>query len=251
MTNAQDRLPADDTAVGAATFARAWFDTLQGAGYVAMTPHASQRFLLGLSQRLAAGARPDPLDPATGYQLGVDLVSAGFASPETLGRTIGVINAGWVANLGHPADSARLSRLVEALAAGFVSAVRGQTLDAQEAIRVAALRAQVRAEQALRESEARLRYAASHDSLTDLPNRALFTEQLAHLLAGAVPGHRLGDLASTWRGCVFRRLVETARWRCCLPCRRMSVRRRSTGNYPPWPRSTPTRPVTASISANC
>jgi diguanylate cyclase (GGDEF)-like protein/PAS domain S-box-containing protein len=41
----------------------------------------------------------------------------------------------------------------------------------------------VRAEAALRASEARLRHQATHDALTGLPNRAFFQERLAHTLA--------------------------------------------------------------------
>jgi diguanylate cyclase (GGDEF)-like protein len=157
-----------------------------------MAPAECEAFLAGLAQRLAVAVSAEPFDPGVGYWVGVDLVAVGFAAPETLGRTITMMNTQLAAHLGHSEGTVvRVSALVEAFAAGFACAVHDRTLDAQDEIRLATLTAQTRAQQALRDSEARFRYAATHDPLTSLPNRTLFTDRLTHLLATA-PAGRLG-----------------------------------------------------------
>jgi diguanylate cyclase (GGDEF)-like protein len=75
--------------------------------------------------------------------------------------------------------------------AGFVAAVRDHTLDAQDSVRLAAMSAQERAEHALHATEARFRRFATHDALTGLPNRTLFTERLSDRIAAAAAGTRL------------------------------------------------------------
>jgi diguanylate cyclase (GGDEF)-like protein len=176
-----------------AGFARAWDEALRGTCYVALTPVECEQFLGGLAERLAVAVSAEPFDPTVGYWVGVDLVTAGFAAPETLGRTITILNTRLAGHLGRSETTVnRVTALVESLAAGFAATVHDRTLDAQDSIRLATLTALHRAEGALRDSEARFHHAASHDPLTDLPNRMLFTERLAHLLATAGPGGRLG-----------------------------------------------------------
>jgi diguanylate cyclase (GGDEF)-like protein len=75
---------------------------------------------------------------------------------------------------------------------GAARGIRDRTLDEQEAIRRAALTAREQAERALRASEVRLRYLALYDQLTGLPNRVLFAQRLAALLADAPPKARIG-----------------------------------------------------------
>jgi diguanylate cyclase (GGDEF)-like protein len=82
-----------------------------------------------------------------------------------------------------------LTELVESLTTGFTRALRAHTLDEQEEMRIAATRAQVRAEQALRAKEAEFHHLASHDPVTVLPNRAAFTRLLAERLAGPRGDH--------------------------------------------------------------
>ena len=54
------------------------------------------------------------------------------------------------------------------------------------------MRARTQAERALRASEARFRHQATHDPLTGLPNRTLFTERLAAALNEPGRGARAG-----------------------------------------------------------
>jgi diguanylate cyclase (GGDEF)-like protein len=165
-----------------------------GTSYVSMTPIEIERYLHGLTERLADALRAPSFTALPGYEVGTSLVNADLDSPEGLGRTVGVIHDHLLSDLGLVGDEPRrrLSTLLEALVSGYTRALRDRTLDEQEAVRRATLAARERAEQALRASEARFRHQATHDPLTGLPNRALFTERLVQILANPPPGMRLG-----------------------------------------------------------
>jgi diguanylate cyclase (GGDEF)-like protein len=159
-----------------------------------MTSTEIEKYLRGLTERLADTLRAASFTATPGYEIGTSLVAVDFDSPEGLGRTVGVIHDRLLCDLGLAGDEPRrrLSLLLEALVTGYTRALRDRTLDEQEAVRCATLDARWRAEQALRASEARFRHQATHDPLTGLPNRALFTDRLAQILAKPPPGMRLG-----------------------------------------------------------
>ncbi|MFC6021638.1 putative bifunctional diguanylate cyclase/phosphodiesterase [Plantactinospora solaniradicis] len=176
-------------------FAKAWAKALHRAHYVPISAAERYRIVSALAERLVGGLFAEPPDPTCGLGVGEDLVAAGFASPDALGRTIAVLNTRLAADLGLPADAAmrvRLTALLEGLAAGFTAAVHDRSLDAQDAVRLAALAAQARAEQALRANEVRFRHLATHDAWTDLPNRTLFVERLDRIFATGPPSRRVG-----------------------------------------------------------
>ena len=93
--------------------------------------------------------------------------------------------------VGEAVDD-RMARLLAAVATGYARALRDRTLDEQESIRRAAHAGPHQAERALRASEARFRHQATHDPLTGLPNRTLFTERLAAALNKPGRGARVG-----------------------------------------------------------
>jgi diguanylate cyclase (GGDEF)-like protein len=164
----------------AAIFARAWVKAVCGTSYVPMTRAELERRLLACTERLAAALTSEPIEVRTGYEIGIELVAMHLASPEAVGRTVEVIQLRLLRDLGLASDDARdrLGRLLGALTTGYTRALRDRTLDEQETIRRAALTARDQAERALRISESRFRHQATHDPLTALPNRALFTERL-------------------------------------------------------------------------
>jgi diguanylate cyclase (GGDEF)-like protein len=175
-------------------FADAWTEAVARTSYVPMTRAGIQAHLHGLAERLATALTAEPFTAAPGYRVGADLVSAGFVAAEALGRTVTLLNGRLLDDLGltGPEVAARLAALLEATITGAARGIRDRTLDEQEAIRRAALTAREQAEQALRASEVRLRYLALYDQLTGLPNRVLFAQRLAALLADAPPKARIG-----------------------------------------------------------
>jgi diguanylate cyclase len=182
------------SADGLATFTREWAKALVGTSYVPMTRAERHDFLGDVAGRLAEAVTAEPFTSSRGYEIGTALVTADFAAPEALGHTVSVIGDRFLSDLGITGDEARhrLSELLGSLAAGYSWALRDRTLDEQETIRVAALLARDHAEHALRESEAQFRYAALHDPLTGLPNRALFAHRLTEIFARGGSGTRLG-----------------------------------------------------------
>ncbi|RKN51324.1 putative bifunctional diguanylate cyclase/phosphodiesterase [Micromonospora endolithica] len=169
------------TSSGAQTFARAWAKAVAGTSYLPLTQAQLEALLHGFTVRLAAALLAEPLDLRTGQRIGAELVAAHVASAEGLGRTAEVLQLRLVRDLGLVGEDVedRMARLLGAVATGYARALRDRTLDEQESIRRAAMAARTQAERALRESEARFRHQATHDSLTGLPNRTLFTERLA------------------------------------------------------------------------
>ncbi|MFI6229622.1 putative bifunctional diguanylate cyclase/phosphodiesterase [Micromonospora echinospora] len=169
---------------GVEEFARVWAVALHRAHYVPISAEERHEIVAGLTDRLVAGVLTEPADPGVGQRIGADLVAAGFGSPEALGRTIAIIGARLIADLRVPPDpalDARLTGLLAELAIGFASAAHDRSLQAQDLVRLAALAAHTRAEEALRVSEARFRRFATHDQLTGLPNLTLFTERLGRM----------------------------------------------------------------------
>ncbi|MGN9804241.1 putative bifunctional diguanylate cyclase/phosphodiesterase [Micromonospora sp. L32] len=145
-----------------------------------MTQAQLELLLQRLTERLAGALRAEPFDPRVGHQVGAELVAAHIASAEGLGRTVEVIQLRLIRDLGLVADDVedRMARLLATVATGYARALRDRTLDEQESIRRAATVARAQAERALRDSETRFRHQATHDPLTGLPNRVLFTERL-------------------------------------------------------------------------
>jgi diguanylate cyclase (GGDEF)-like protein len=152
-----------------------------------MTRDERHELLTGLAQRLAVGLVIEPYNPAIGYWVGVDLVAAEYAVPESLGRTVAVLNARLLTDLGLTGEEhrTRLAGLIAALVTGFARASRDATLEAQDAVRQAAFAARDAAERALRER-------ALYDPLTGLPNRLQFQQRLQEFVAHPSPGSLIG-----------------------------------------------------------
>jgi diguanylate cyclase (GGDEF)-like protein len=165
-------------------FARAWAKAVSGTSFLPMTQAQLEALLQRLTDQLADALLAEPFDLRPGHRVGTELVANHIASAEGLGRTVEVLQLRLIRDLGLVGDDVedRMARLLAAIATGYARALRDRTLDEQESIRRAVMTARAQAERALRDSEARFRHQATHDPLTDLPNRALFTERLTAAL---------------------------------------------------------------------
>jgi diguanylate cyclase (GGDEF)-like protein len=181
---------------GVRAFAQVWGEALDDADYVPLPPAERSAIVTALAGLLAAALTAEPYDTGrgagAGRQVAAALVGCGYAAPEVLARTVTLMHGRLAGDLGLAgAATARVATVVEAVAGGFVAAVRDRTLDAQDTVRLASMTAQVQAEGALRAGEARFRRFATHDDLTGLPNRTLFTERLGARAGAATAGTRL------------------------------------------------------------
>ena len=174
-------------------FAERWATALAWTSYVPLSRAERIALLTSYAERLVDSLSAGEFFTNVAHEVGTDMVRADFAAPDALGATIRLLDENLLAVAGIDDATGRphLSRLLGALAAGYTGALRDRTLDEQEAIRAAALMAREQAERALRDSEARFRYAALHDPLTGMPNRALLTGRLDEIVRTADPSARV------------------------------------------------------------
>jgi diguanylate cyclase (GGDEF)-like protein len=165
-------------------FAHRWADAVTGTSFVPLSASEVQAFLVRLTGRLRDVLLAVSFDPAGGWAIGQALVDAHFVSPTTLEATLAVLDGDCLDQLGLDGDrvdlSERLVRVQATLAAGYADALRRRTLHEQEMIRQAMLFAREQAEARL---QGMLRHQATHDPLTQLPNRTLFLDELTRALS--------------------------------------------------------------------
>ncbi|MGB8996672.1 MAG: EAL domain-containing protein [Pseudonocardiaceae bacterium] len=161
------------------TFAQRWTEAIVGTSYVSMGRRVLARHLLDLTHQLVDGFLAVEFDPSIGREIGVAMVAGHFTGTETLRETLALI-AEWLPDLLSSAPAGvdgtgRVAQLVGSLAAGYASALRERSLDEQDAIYRAGLRARRQAEQALAASEAKF--------------RAMFTEAAIGIGIGDLEGN--------------------------------------------------------------
>ena len=186
-----------------AQLARMWLAALAVAGDEAagtasgipMEMQSARAFLTRQSAAIVSILLGSPFRPRQAAAVGHALVKADFVGSDVLGRTLRVLilrlpallSAAVRAGATRAAESdlaQRAAAVTEALANGYVRALRDRTLAEQESIRRAELDAQ-------RIISDQLRHQALHDSLTGLPNRAAAFDRLSTALAGPAGG-RIG-----------------------------------------------------------
>ncbi|MBP2474281.1 diguanylate cyclase (GGDEF)-like protein/PAS domain S-box-containing protein [Crossiella equi] len=184
---------------GQTDFARLWTAQVYGTSFVSLTRPETERFLLGLTGRLAAALTAEPFSALPAAEVAEDLVAAHYTGPTVLDRTLRLVGDHLLSSVDLSGNGAspngdltgRVHALMASLAAGYADALRERTFDEQETIKRAVLRARDDAEAALRTSDARFRtmFAVSPVGLavTDLAGR--LTEFNAALLGILRIGH--------------------------------------------------------------
>ncbi len=184
--------PSADGAAPAAQLARVWLtaltvsadERLADADGVPMDIASARAFLTTQSAALVAIVLGHPFRPRQAAAVGHALVKADFVNADVLGRSLRVLIMRLPELLRQHALAlapavagldGRVAEVTEALANGYVRALRDRTLAEQESIRRAELDAQ-------RIISDQLRHQATHDPLTGLPNRAAVFGRLAAAL---------------------------------------------------------------------
>jgi diguanylate cyclase (GGDEF)-like protein len=183
--------PSADGAVPAAQLAHVWLAALTVSGderlATPMDIASARSFLATQSAALVAIVLGNPFRPRQAAAVGHALVKADFVGADVLGRSLRVLIMRLPELLRHFARArssavgnldGRVAEVTEALANGYVHALRDRTLAEQESI----MRAELDAQRIIHDQ---LRYQATHDPLTGLANRAAI---LARLTAALEPG---------------------------------------------------------------
>jgi len=193
--------PSAVVAAPAAQLARLWFMALavsedQRPGDrdgIPVDAASAQAFLGAQSAAVLAILLGRPFRPRQAAAVGHALVQADFVSTDVLGRSLRVLILRLPELLGQhaPAEAAaafdlerRVAAVTEAIANGYVRALRDRAIAEQESV----MRAELDAQRIISDQ---LRHQATHDPLTGLPNRAAVFDGLSAALA-AGPGTRAG-----------------------------------------------------------
>jgi diguanylate cyclase (GGDEF)-like protein len=200
MTETAVATPSAAGARRAEQLARAWLTTLtvsDGAGpadldLTAGDGSARAAFLTDQSALLLAILLGDPFQPTRAASVGQALVRAGFVAADVLGRSLRVLilrvprmlSDGMITSAAAGDMERRVAEVSEALANGYVQALRDRALAEQES----AMRAELDEQRVISEQ---LRHQATHDPLTGLANR---TAVFGRLAAALEPerGNRVG-----------------------------------------------------------
>jgi len=185
--------PAADGAEPVRQLAREWLNALAVSGDglpgergpVPADLASVRHFLTRQSAALVSILFSAPFRPRQAAAVGHALVQANFTGADVLGRSLRVLLlrlpelfGGVQLPDGRGDMEQRVAAVTEALANGYVGALRDRTLAEQESIR----RAEVDAQRIISEE---LRHQATHDALTGLPNRtAVFGRLSAAVAAG-------------------------------------------------------------------
>ncbi len=140
--------------------ARRWYDAIVRTSFVPFTEQDLFICLLTLTDQVIAAFLAEPFVPDLARTIGTALARLHCIAPEALGGTQEVLATHLLSDL--PAETVvglqpRLAGLLSGIAVGFISQSRKILLAEQEVIRQALLIQRLRAEESLRESEARFR----------------------------------------------------------------------------------------------
>lgn len=190
---------------GRADLARQWTRALRATAYVPTSRHEIEHLLRELLDRLFDTLTAKEFSPNPGRAVGRQLVAAGFSGEQSLSRTVEVLGPGLPADpelRGGDGLAGKVTSLLGAVAAGYATALRAKTLEQQEEVKQALLKATQDAERGLRVSEAKFRQlftsSAVGIAISDLDGTLLETNQALGKILRSPPteltGRRLYEL---------------------------------------------------------
>ncbi len=187
--------------------AERWQVAVAQTAYVGQSALELQKRFSSLAQQALSALLNQPLDHAQASNIGSALVELGYASPETLRRTITVLSEELGANL-RPRDAAtlwpRLTALVGAIAAGFSSKARVALQTEQEAILRALLSDRQKAQANLERQAALLDLAENAIVVRDVvTDEVIFWNRGAESMYGWDRDEMLGESAISMLRTVF------------------------------------------------
>ncbi|MEV4946808.1 EAL domain-containing protein [Streptomyces sp. NPDC053755] len=198
----------DDAEDRVRRFATIWSRAIFPVTATSLTRAEFERHLLPLAHALRAALHDRPFDTTPAHRAGAALVAAHCTDPDSLSRTLGVVDSYLVLYCGndgeHPAEElrARCARLQHAMAAGFAQALRQRTLTEQESIARSALAARSAAEVALHATETRFRAvfegAAIGIGIADLDGNILEVNETLTRMFGGLEHHVRSRNVQDW-----------------------------------------------------
>jgi diguanylate cyclase (GGDEF)-like protein len=194
--------PADKRKLG--KLARKWTYLVSMSSYIPLPRHEIERGLLDLAHEVFDTVSTEPLDIARATAVGEQLVKLHCVGKTTLQVSIDVLASGLLADerLRYLGDlGERVARTLGAVASGYADSVRWRTVEQQEGLNQALLKALQNAEHSRQDRETKhnevvtelgllrneLSHQLLHDVLTALPNRQFFTTRLEHVLNTGSP----------------------------------------------------------------
>ncbi|WP_308377823.1 EAL domain-containing protein [Streptomyces sp. ISL-98] len=191
-------------------FATIWSRAIFPVTATSMTRPEFEKHLLPLARQLGEALHRRPFDTGPAHAVGAALVAAHCTDPDTLVRTLGVVDSYLVLYCAGENDSpdraeenrARCARLQHAVAAGFAEALRERTLAEQEAITRSSLSASSAAQKALHDTEVRFRAvfdgAAVGIGIADLEGNILEVNEALMRMFGGLEQYVRGKKVSEW-----------------------------------------------------
>ncbi|MFF0425043.1 putative bifunctional diguanylate cyclase/phosphodiesterase [Streptomyces sp. NPDC004520] len=189
-------------------FVTIWSRAIFPVTATSLTRAEFEGHLLPLARTLCDALHARPFDTAPAQRTGAALVDAHCTDPDSLGRSLGVVDSYLVLYCGTESDlaaeelRARCARLQHAMATGYAQALRERTRAEQEAIARSALAARSAAEIALHATESRFRAvfdgAAIGIGIADLDGNVLEVNETLTRMFGGMEGQVRSRKVSEW-----------------------------------------------------
>lgn len=191
-----------------AGLARAWAVAVSQTTYLPMSGDELAQLLTRLVTRLVAAVAAAPVDEQAAVEVAAELVAQCLTGSRSISRSIEVLGDGLprLAELAHvDGRDIAVLRLLGALADGYAQALRQRSLEEQDQVTQALLRAKVNTERELWVSEARFRQVFSESevgiAISDLDGTVVAVNRAFARIVGCALGNVVGTALPTLLRC--------------------------------------------------